>query len=217
MQKFVLCAGLLVGSFFLQAAHADYDISGPFIGASIGVANNLTKLRFTNTSGVVQQRLNAGDVSATLNMNVGYGKFWGNFYLGALLYGGYNTSKARVMIQADQNSFKLDRNWTAGGEIRVGRSLFSQQFLAYIGLGLQATWHKFSPTQSANLLGEERFTSPEFVPSIGIMGMVTDKMFLSFQVNYTMGLSQKSYMYSLGTYTLRPNAVGAVFLVGYKF
>ncbi len=235
MKKLLLSAAavaaLATGS--VRADMPSSNMGGFYIGLAAGIANNYLDLKNTFSNGdpaTGYSQVKLGNSSAVFNLYTGYGKFWGNFYAGLEGNFGLNTLLQKftiLSVSGQHTTGQYKSPWHGGVSVRLGRSVFSQQALVYLGLGVQFEGHELKYSGLEGTLGaswRKKFTTTHFVPSLGIEGMITERMTMRFQVDYDIPVKKSfnapsTQASSARTFpqTLKVSSVVAKVGIGYKF
>lgn len=235
--KKILLSAAAIAALGTSGAHADTgNVGGFYAGLAAGVANNYLDWKNGTEAPVAgndsNRDLKFGASSAIFNLYIGYGKLWGNFYGGLELNGGINTLLLKGAFLQDSGlyspNYKYSSPWHAGASLRLGRSLFSSQALVYLGLGVQCERHELKFNNLSGTLGSnfrKKFTTTHFVPSVGVEGMITERMTMRFQVDYNCPAKVKTFTAPSATspsnnrfnQKIHVSSVVAKIGIGYKF
>lgn len=231
--KKILLSTAAVAALSVNPVHAEgvaSNMGGFYTGLAAGIANNYVDFKngFAITGGQDSNQYKLGGASAVFNLYTGYGKFWGNFYAGLEGNFGFNTFNQKNITSVSVNRvINVKSPWHGGFSVRLGRSVFSQQALVYLGLGVQFEGHelKFTGLPAGGPSSfRKKFTTTHFAPSIGLEGMITERMTMRMQIDYNIPVKKTMKAPSMGRQsnnlypqTLRISSVVAKVGIGYKF
>lgn len=208
------------------------DMSGFYLGASLGAANTQDTVLFSSAAGNQNYKQNAGKFSPYYDFILGYNHHMGSMLLGAELTVSYDTNNFKPWNDDSTAGYpvtRIKKGFSYGLAARLGYNLTAATNL-YVKLGLTRVKYQLSASTSAKAAFAKRtFTTSKtamlFTPGLGMETFFSSNMFgrmeYTFVAKKKVGYENEAGLWSSAVATasssnsLSQHIVKAT--VGYKF